>query len=254
MVNVRRPVYLNRDQPRQDRWLVSYTDVVTILLVLFIAAAAHMAARKPDSRPASKASAAESPAVSNANKPETTRTGTALPVSIEPQDPLNPPVNAPTRGVEPVTLSPALVALQTRLRSRNADLRIESAGIVISLPQAILFPPGQARIQSSALPLVEEIAGVIRGIPNRISLIGHSDRTPIRNKRFESNWQLSTARSLKLLDLLTAEFGIPEDRLSIASFGSHQPKTTNETPEGRAANRRVEIVILPESASPTASR
>ncbi len=75
-------------------------------------------------------------------------------------------------------------------------------------------------------------------------LVGHADTVPIHNRRFNSNWDLAAARSLRLLDLLTTQYEIEESRLSVESHGSYDPKSTNETPDGRATNRRVEIVIL----------
>jgi chemotaxis protein MotB len=77
--------------------------------------------------------------------------------------------------------------------------------------------------------------------------VGHADTIPIHNRRFSNNWELSAARSLNLLALLTTEYGIPESRLSIQSYGSNRPLDSNETETGRAANRRVEILILDDS-------
>ena len=74
--------------------------------------------------------------------------------------------------------------------------------------------------------------------------MGHADATPIHTRRFRSNWDLAAARSLRLLDILSAEYGIDEARLSVESHGAIEPKSTNETPDGRSANRRVDIVIL----------
>jgi chemotaxis protein MotB len=71
---------------------------------------------------------------------------------------------------------------------------------------------------------------------------------PIHNKRFQSNWELSAARSVNLLELLTKRYGIAESRLSVQSFGSNDPKNSNDTEAGRAENRRVEILLLDESA------
>jgi chemotaxis protein MotB len=76
-----------------------------------------------------------------------------------------------------------------------------------------------------------------------VSLVGHADAVPIHNKRFNNNWELAAARSLRLLELLSSQFGMEESRLSVESFGSYDPKSTNDTPDGRAINRRVEIVI-----------
>jgi chemotaxis protein MotB len=88
------------------------------------------------------------------------------------------------------------------------------------------------------------IGDVLSKIPNNVSLVGHADAVPIHNRRFNNNWELAAARGLRLLELLSSRYGIAEARLSVQSFGSNDPKTTNNTPDGRASNRRVEIVIL----------
>ena len=96
--------------------------------------------------------------------------------------------------------------------------------------------------------MVSQIAAVLRDIRNKVTLVGHADAIPIHNQHFKNNWELSAARSLSLLALLATEYGIDESRLSIQSFGSYNPKDSNETENGRAENRRVEILILDEPA------
>jgi chemotaxis protein MotB len=95
--------------------------------------------------------------------------------------------------------------------------------------------------------MLGRIAEVLREIPNRISLAGHTDPVPIHNLRFKNNWELAAARSLNLLNLFTTRYGIAESRFSIASYGSIDPTSPNDTPDGRAGNRRVEILILDET-------
>jgi flagellar motor protein MotB len=130
------------------------------------------------------------------------------------------------------------------------DLLREPRGLVISIPQAVLFGSGVDEVSPRTPPVVEDIAAVLRDIPNQISLVGHADAVPIHNRHFKSNWNLSTARSLSLLALLSRRYGIEESRLSVASYGPYRPTGSNDTPAGRALNRRVEIVILVEPARP----
>jgi len=118
----------------------------------------------------------------------------------------------------------------------------------ISLPQAILFPSGADRIGPQALPILARIADDLRDTPNEVSLIGQADAVPIHNQHFNSNWDLSMARSLLNLELLSRRYGISESRLHIASDGSNRPNSANSTVDGRARNRRVEIVISDELA------
>lgn len=200
-MNFRSPRYFQSESgPIRDRWLISYTDVVTILLILFVSIAAQgMKARAPEPEPTSKA---------------------------------EPDHRATLRQAE------------RKLQQQGLDLRREPRGLVISLPQAILFASGEDRINPDALPIISKIAAVIIETDNKVALVGHADTIPIHNQRFKNNWDLSAARSLALLSLLTAEYGIPESRLSIQSYGSNHPRDTNDTETGRAANRRVEILIL----------
>jgi len=162
----------------------------------------------------------------------------------------------PVRAVAPVVAatSPAhtnLLRAQEHFRARGLETKLEPRGLVINLPQVILFPSGEDTVSPEALPAIAQIAGILREIPNPVRLIGHADTVPIHNSRFGSNWKLSMARSQTILELLSSNYGIPESRLSVASYGPYRPAGGNDSPDGRALNRRVEIVILDESASGT---
>lgn len=208
-----RPQYSPNAMNQRDRWLVSYVDVLTILLIFFLAAAAK-----------------------SLNVPQAHAT-----VHIQP-----PATSA--AGKAPRT---DLIPIEERLRKQGLEAKLEPNGLVISLPQVILFSSGEDSVSSQALPAIEQIADVLRDIPNRVVLIGHADTVPIHSRRFGSNWDLSMARSHRILDLLSKRYGIPEPRLSIASYGPYRPTATNDTADGRASNRRVEIVILDESDKET---
>ncbi len=194
------PKYFQAESTRHDRWLISYVDIVTILLILFVAVAAHGVPREQAA--------------------------------------------APKRAVEPVNapVSQALLAAKEKLERRGIAVEVRERSLIVSLPQAVLYASGEDRISADAVPTISHIVEVLRDTPYKVTLIGHADATPVHG-RFRNNWELSTARSLRLLEMLTAQFGIPEERLSISSQGSNSPKSTNQTEDGRAANRRVEIVI-----------
>ena len=157
--------------------------------------------------------------------------------------PLKPPEPVAKTAATPVS---PMVAIQKELEQSNLDVTRDPRGVVISLPQALLFAPGEDHISPDALETVGVIGDVLRKIPNNVSLVGHSDAIPIHNRRFSSNWELASARGLRLLELLSSRYGIEESRLSVQSYGSFAPKSTDDTPDGRASNRRVEIVILEE--------
>jgi chemotaxis protein MotB len=216
-----KPKYLETSPGGQrENWLVSYTDFVTILLILFVAIAAQGMHPAQTTRP-------PQPAL----KPQTVQ--------------LVQTVAAP----EPLAEShQALVRADEKLRAQGLDSRLEKRGLVISLPQAILFPSGEDHVMPAALPIVSQIAEVLGSVPNKVALVGHADSIPIHNKRFQSNWELSAARSVNLLQVLSTRYGISESRLSVQSYGSYNPKDSNDTASGRAENRRVEILLLEEAA------
>ncbi|HTR36047.1 MAG TPA: OmpA family protein [Bryobacteraceae bacterium] len=216
---LRKPAYLQAEHAQRDRWLVSYTDIVTILLILFVAIAAQSFRQRPQP---------QRPPAPQAPKPQAQ-------APAQPKPPVAPP-------------NPALEQARLKLAQKGLDLRLEKRGLVISLPQAILFPPGDDQISASAFPVVSQIADVLNSVPNKIALVGHADSVPIHNQRFRDNWALSSARSLSLLELLSSRYGVDEVRLSMQSYGSNDPKDSNDTEAGRAENRRVEILILDDSA------
>lgn len=154
-------------------------------------------------------------------------------------------------GLDPVRsiLTEAFGRRSRAPRERNhLDVQLDPRGVVIRLPQALLFPPGDDRVNADALATVAAIGNVLSKIPNDVILIGHADAVPIHNRRFGSNWELAAVRGLRLLENLSKSYGIEESRLSVESFGSYDPKGTNDTPEGRASNRRVEIVVREDSS------
>ncbi len=154
------------------------------------------------------------------------------------------PAAVPPPAPPPVEKRAPLSDIEERLQKSGLDVHREARGLVISLPQQILFASGDDRVSDAALSAVEQIADAIRTVPNHVMLIGHADSAPIHNRHFRDNWDLASARGLRLRELLTDRCGIDEARLSVSSDGANRPRGSNETVEGRAINRRVEIVIL----------
>jgi chemotaxis protein MotB len=123
---------------------------------------------------------------------------------------------------------------------------MEARGLVVSFTQAALFPSGEDVVSSEAYEGLAKVAEAIKKIPNPVRLEGHTDSVPIKTARFRSNWELSTARSIALLELVCTRFGTPRERMSVAGYADNAPLDSNESEKGRARNRRVDIVILNE--------
>ena len=203
------PSCLRRDAGIRDRWMISYMDVLTILLIFFVAIAAQVRLHP-------------------------------APQPVVTPSPATPPVSVSTPPLDP---RHTLIEIRKKLEQHGLDMKLEPRGLVISLPQAILFPSGEDRISPAGLPVIASIAEALRDVPNEVTFIGHADAVPIHNRHFLNNWDLATARSLRMLELMSGRYGVPESRLSIASYGTYRPAGPNDTPDGRAHNRRVEVVI-----------
>lgn len=134
----------------------------------------------------------------------------------------------------------------TRIKHGKLQISMGVRGLTISFTQAALFPSGEDVVAKETYPSIEKIAAAVKQIPNPIRFEGHTDAVPIHNSRFKSNWELSAARSIALLELFT-NFAVPRERLSIAGYADTAPVDDNQTEEGRQKNRRVDIIILNET-------
>jgi chemotaxis protein MotB len=135
-------------------------------------------------------------------------------------------------------------SLSGEIGQGKLGLSLETRGIVVSLRDQSYFRSGSDEITPEALESIGGVVSVIRDLPNSVRLEGHSDSVPIHNGRFRDNWSLSVARSTAVLSLLESRFGIPAARLAIAAYADNKPVAANESAEGRARNRRVDMVIL----------
>ena len=139
--------------------------------------------------------------------------------------------------------------LESKLKDDRISLEMDDRGLVIILSDDVLFDSGKAEIKKEARPILDDVASVVKKkVPDKsIGVSGHTDNVPITYSKWESNWELSTARATNVLHYLESK-GISPKRLSATGYGEHRPIASNATAEGRAKNRRVEIVILPEYA------
>ena len=137
-------------------------------------------------------------------------------------------------------------ALQHEIAQRTVALHRETEGLVISLREFGFFDSGSAALKPSALPALDRIASILAVRTCRLRIEGHTDNVPIHTSQMASNWELSTARSTELVRLLILRYRFLPERLSAAGYAEYHPITSNQTSQGRAQNRRVDMVILTE--------
>jgi chemotaxis protein MotB len=238
-----------------ERWLVSYADFITLLFAFFVVMFASSQADKSKAKQVSE---------SVREALETGKFGGAvaglLGRTINVKKPLAKPeekqlVLPAQGGAGDLAGSLATLnrELQPEIRSGKVKVELEARGLVISLREAAFFPSGDDALLPAADSSLDKIAAAIEKLPNPVRLEGHTDSVPIHNARFQSNWQLSAARGIAMLDLFTTRYKIAPQRLCIAGYADTVPVESNDSPEGRAHNRRVDIVIVnPENLNAAA--
>jgi chemotaxis protein MotB len=128
----------------------------------------------------------------------------------------------------------------------------DARGLVISLPETATFPTGRADLSEPAQALLRRIAAALRATRATIRIEGHTDDAAVRGGRYTSNWELSTARASAVVMFMVTDTEFEPSRLAAAGYGEFHPRTSNDTPEGRALNRRVDVVVI-ESADERAT-
>jgi chemotaxis protein MotB len=146
-----------------------------------------------------------------------------------------------------------LAEMQAALESRDVTLSELRGRLTVDILERVLFDSGEAVLKPEGQAVLRKVAGVLAGHPDRsVQVVGHTDNVPIKpaaRHRFPSNWELSTARATAAVRFLAEECGLDPRRLSAVGCGEHRPIADNRTAEGRARNRRIEIVVLPAEAS-----
>ncbi|MEI9976893.1 MAG: flagellar motor protein MotB [Ignavibacteriota bacterium] len=244
-----------------ERWLVSYADFITLLFAFFVVMFASSQTDKAKVR-----------AISYSVSQALDRGGVQAMVhevlggTVDDKGQGNaqmkgPGGSEPRNALAPMQLRdqeliPKLQyltdALQTEIKSGKLEIRHEERGLVVSMKEAAFFPSGDDTIKPEAYSAIEKIANILRNSANPIRLEGHTDSRPIHTDRFRSNWELSSARGIAMLELLSTRFGIPHERLAVIGYADTVPIASNETEEGRAKNRRVDLVILNQRVAPNA--
>jgi chemotaxis protein MotB len=220
---------LARRSEEGSRWLLTYADMLTLLLAFFVVmyAISRLDAQKYE----------------------------AMTIAIRAAFQGDPPIQLPVRRAEPPSitapldpLSPLLrqvtVALAIDLRANRIQIDHTADAVVLRFPDTILFDRGSADMRTEARFLLSRVGGLIAALPNAIEAEGHSDTLPIQSSQFPSNWELSVARATAVVRYLVEIQGVSPLRLAARGLGENKPLFPNDPVQGEPRNRRVEIRIL----------
>ncbi len=229
----------HEEHENHERWLVSYADFITLLFAFFVVMYSVSAVNEGKFRTVSESiKAALNPIVS----PPASR----LAFNIGEQKPrlITPDIASPNE--------PVVRKIRQVLKSLEgiADLKLitvaeqANGDILVTIPDHLLFQSGEARLRPDGFPFLRAFSEVLTQVDRHANVLGHTDNVPIRTAQFPSNWELSAARAVMVVRAMTELYGVPAGHLSATGLADSRPLTDNLTPESRARNRRVEILIL----------
>ena len=244
-----------------DRWLVSYADFITLLFAFFVVMFASTQADHAKARAVSESvkealehgqfSTAISTVLGRGRHEAHNAPLTPL-ATDKRENPLPPPAPPAAKPAPPADLAKSLGSLQlglaAEIKSGKVQLKLTPRGLIVSLREAAFFASGDDTVNPASYPILGKICSVIAEVSNPVRLEGHTDAVPIHNSRFRSNWELSAARAIATEELLRTRFQIDPRRMAIAGYAENSPSDGNDTEEGRAHNRRVDLVVLSAEA------
>jgi chemotaxis protein MotB len=212
-----------------QRWLTTFNDLVTLLLVFFVLVFALSSVDAGRYREVF-AGLQSGSGVLEAGR----QAAVGLQIGTDPGRSLRGPEN-PTEG-----------PLREIVEDPQIGAESGPAAVAITLGSNILFDTAMAEILPAGLPVLDKVARVLREREGLIRIAGHTDTLPINTPQFPSNWELSTARAVNVLKYFVDSGGIDPRRLAAVGYGASKPLGPNGTPEQRARNRRVEIILVKE--------
>jgi chemotaxis protein MotB len=219
------------DHENLERWLLTYADLITLLLAFFIV---MYSMSQIDAKKFGKMSQALSGVLKGGG------------VAIKKGNEMG---KAPGKGVMKIG---HLVSIGHKIQERFERLgedrlvstELNERGLVIHIMESALFKIGSADLEPKAKMTLDIIAAELAGVRNHIRVEGHTDNIPINTEKYPSNWELSSARATSVVRYFIENHAIEPDRISALGYGEYRPLKPNNNPENRAQNRRVDIVIL----------
>ncbi len=229
--------------PSHDRWLVSYADFMTLLFAFFVVL---FASSRHSNQGLHKVAGSIHDGFTSmsAYAPATSVNPRALPPPAQPK-------TAKPAGSADLDLPQLRKQLQDVLGDSIAKHEIvvdqTPEGLVISLRELGFFNSAQAQLLPGAADKIKRTAQILAQHHLNVRVEGHSDDQPINTPAFHSNWELSSARAMNVLQLLINDGGFDPSKVSLAAFGPYKSLASNATPEGRRQNRRVDLVVVAPS-------
>ncbi len=232
------------DHDNHDRWLISYADFITLLFAFFVVMYAISAVNENKYRilANSLGSAFGKTGATEIEIPVPQSPAVTLPPEIKPRT-LKQQQAIEEQAHMTAVASSLLDVMAPLVKEGKVRVTQSRRGVSIEINANVLFAPGSADLEPQSLAVLRAVADKLKNEPFNLEVTGHTDNIPISNSSFASNWELSAVRATSVVRLL-ADSGIAPARLSAIGREASQPIASNDTAEGRARNRRVELMIL----------
>jgi len=239
---MRRRRRLAYDRDNHDRWLISYADFITLLFAFFVVMYAVSAVNEGKYRILANSLGDAFGKASGDDVPVPEISTATLPAEVR-QRTLKQQQAIEEQAHMTEVASNLLEVMGPLVKEGKVRVTQSRRGVSIEINANVLFEPGKAELQPESLEVLRAVALTLRDEPFNLEITGHTDNVPIKNSVFASNWELSAVRATSVVRLL-ADNGIVSDRLLAIGREASKPIAANDTAEGRARNRRVELMIL----------
>lgn len=231
-----------REKDDTERWMLSYLDFITLLMIFFLMmyAISNVDSKKAQELATSLKIAFNQGSGQNviAISDSTNSPPDVVDSTDDPDD-----SSAETEKLSDVKEKVDELVNNSELKG-SVTTSIQERGLIISFNDNVFFNSGEAEIKPDWQSKLISISKILNGIDNYIHVEGHTDNVAINTNYFHSNWQLSAVRAANVVEFLISKGNVKPERLSSLGYGEYRPVQSNDTEEGRAANRRVDIVIL----------
>ena len=249
---MRRPTH-SSSRVSHERWLVSYADFITLLFALFVVMYAFARAGEQKQAQVSQAitMAFRSMGMSHdypgehARREDAHTAGANAATTAQPVMDVQAPIKV-RDSLEAVRRA-LTKTLAAQLADHSVSIGMGRDGLVVSLREAGFFTSGSASPRPGTEAILREIGRSLDATDFDVRVEGHTDNFPVHNAEFDSNWELSAARATRITRLFLELHAIAPDRISAAGYGEYHPVASNATAKGRAQNRRVDLVVMPQT-------
>lgn len=231
----------HQEEHADETWLLPYSDMLTLLLALFIVMFAMSEINKVKLQKVSS----EFNIIFSGGSGVLEKDGNSV-IPLEKSGSSAPTKNA----IEYDKMDNARKLLEQEIENKGYGDKVKvilnKEGLEISIQDAVLFNSGDAAILDKEASLLLHISNMLKNLDNNIKIVGHTDNVPISssNQKFRSNWDLSAMRAINIMSFMVNKGGMNPEKLSIQAYGEYKPKFDNSTESGRAKNRRVEIFVV----------